>query len=62
MHLVGYWLQGHESLSSTRPLASFGDLEDWKFRSPPGLETELRNSRMRVHPAIGVSQHAELSQ
>ena len=41
MHLVGYWLQGHESLSSTRPLAGPDDLEDWKFRSPPGLETEI---------------------
>ncbi len=41
MHLVGFWLQGHESLSSTRPLAGFADLEDWKFRSPPGLETEI---------------------
>lgn len=41
MHLIGYWLQGHESLSSNRPLASFDDLKDWKFRSPPGLETEI---------------------
>ena len=41
MHLVGYWLQGHESLSSTRSLAGFENLKDWKFRSPPGLETEI---------------------
>ena len=41
VHLVGLWLQGHESLSSTSPLASFSDLKDWKFRSPPGLETEI---------------------
>ncbi len=41
MHLIGYWLQGHESLSSTSSLASFDDLENWKFRSPPGLETEI---------------------
>ena len=41
MHIVGYWLQGHESLSSTRSLASFESLKDWKFRSPPGLETEI---------------------
>ena len=41
VHLVGLWLQGHESLSSTRSLASFDDLKDWKFRSPPGLETEI---------------------
>jgi len=41
MHLVGYWLPGPESLVSTRPLAGFEDLKDWKFRSPPGLETEI---------------------
>ncbi len=41
VHLVGLWLQGHESLSSNNPLASFDDLKDWKFRSPPGLETEI---------------------
>lgn len=44
MHLVGFWLQGHESLSSTAPLAGFDDLKDWKFRSPPGLETEIFSS------------------
>ncbi len=41
VHLVGLWLQGHESLSSTSSLASFDNLKDWKFRSPPGLETEI---------------------
>ncbi|MEE8270712.1 MAG: TRAP transporter substrate-binding protein DctP [Alphaproteobacteria bacterium] len=41
MHLVGWWLQGHESLSSTRPLAGPADLVDWKFRSPPGMETAI---------------------
>ena len=41
VHLLGLWLQGHESLSSTRPIAGFDDLKDWKFRSPPGLETEI---------------------
>ncbi len=41
VHLVGLWLQGHESLSSIRPLENFDSLKDWKFRSPPGLETEI---------------------
>ena len=41
VYLVGLWLQGHESLSSTSSLASFENLKDWKFRSPPGLETEI---------------------
>jgi TRAP-type C4-dicarboxylate transport system substrate-binding protein len=44
MHVIGFWLQGHESLSSTAPLAGFDDLKDWKFRSPPGLETEIFSS------------------
>ena len=44
MHVIGFWLQGHESLSSTAPLAGFEDLKDWKFRSPPGLETEIFES------------------
>ncbi|MDE2791089.1 MAG: TRAP transporter substrate-binding protein DctP [Paracoccaceae bacterium] len=44
MHVIGFWLQGHESLSSTSPLAGFADLKDWKFRSPPGLETEIFSS------------------
>lgn len=44
MHVIGFWLQGHESLSSTGPLAGFDDLKDWKFRSPPGLETEIFSS------------------
>lgn len=41
MQLVGWWIYGQESLSSTKPLAGIGDLKDWKFRSPPGLETEI---------------------
>ena len=41
MQFVGWWLQGHESLSSTASLAGPDDLKDWKFRSPPGLETEI---------------------
>ena len=41
VQLIGLWLQGHESLSSTAPLADFASLKDWKFRSPPGLESEI---------------------
>ena len=44
MHFVGWWLQGHESLSSNAPLAGPDDLKDWKFRSPPGLETRIFES------------------
>ena len=41
MHLVGWWTGGQESLSSSKPLRGPADLKDWKFRSPPGLETEI---------------------
>jgi TRAP-type C4-dicarboxylate transport system substrate-binding protein len=41
MELVGWWIYGQEALASTKPLAGPEDLKDWKFRSPPGLETEI---------------------
>ncbi|MEM7670411.1 MAG: TRAP transporter substrate-binding protein [Pseudomonadota bacterium] len=41
MHLVGWTIYGQESLSSSRPIAGFEDLKGWKFRSPPGMETEI---------------------
>ncbi|MHA1566186.1 MAG: TRAP transporter substrate-binding protein DctP, partial [Alphaproteobacteria bacterium] len=41
MHLVSWWAAGQESMSSSRPIAGPADLKDWKFRSPPGLETEI---------------------
>ena len=41
MHFVGNYLAGQESLNSTTPLAGPDDLVDWKFRSPPGMESEI---------------------
>ena len=41
MQLIGWAIYGQESLSSSRPIAGFQDLEGWKFRSPPGMETEI---------------------
>jgi TRAP-type C4-dicarboxylate transport system substrate-binding protein len=41
MQLIGWWLYGQESLSSSKPLNGPADLVGWKFRSPPGLETEI---------------------
>ncbi|MEO4042112.1 TRAP transporter substrate-binding protein [Hoeflea sp. CAU 1731] len=41
MHLVGWWTGGQEAMSSSKPLRGPEDLKDWKFRSPPGLETEI---------------------
>ena len=41
MQLVGWWVYGQESLSSKTPIAGVADLEGWKFRSPPGMETKI---------------------
>ena len=41
MQLVGWIVYGQESLASTRPIAGPADLKDWKFRSPPGMETKI---------------------
>lgn len=41
MQLVGWSIYGQESLSSSKPIAGFEDLKGWKFRSPPGMETEI---------------------
>lgn len=41
LRFVGWWGGGQESLASSAPLAGPDDLKDWKFRSPPGLETEI---------------------
>ncbi len=41
MQLIGWWVVGQEALSSTKPIASPADFKDWKFRSPPGMETKI---------------------
>ena len=41
MQLIGWSIYGQESLSSSAPIRGFEDLKGWKFRSPPGLETEI---------------------
>lgn len=41
MQLIGWAIYGQESLSSSRPIRGFEDLKGWKFRSPPGMETEI---------------------
>lgn len=41
MHLVGVFIATPESLSSISPLAGINDLKGWKFRSPPGMESEI---------------------
>lgn len=41
MHLVSWGIPGQESFASGKPMTTLADLKDWKFRSPPGLETEI---------------------
>ncbi len=41
MELIGWWVVGQESLASTKPLEGVADLKEWKFRSPPGMETKI---------------------
>ncbi|MEZ5835082.1 MAG: TRAP transporter substrate-binding protein [Geminicoccaceae bacterium] len=41
MELVGWWIYGQESLASAKPLHTVEDLKNWKFRSPPGMETKI---------------------
>ena len=41
MQLIGWSIYGQESLSSSEPIAGPEDLKGWKFRSPPGMETEI---------------------
>jgi len=41
MELIGWWIYGQESLSSSKPIRNADDFKDWKFRSPPGLETKI---------------------
>ncbi|GFE66647.1 TRAP transporter substrate-binding protein [Litoreibacter roseus] len=41
MTFVGAHVGGQESLNSTHPLAGPDDLKEFKFRSPPGMESEI---------------------
>ena len=38
MQLVGWWIYGQESLASSKPIRNAAD---FKFRSPPGMETKI---------------------
>lgn len=41
MTFIGAHVGGQESLNSTKPLRGVADLVDFKFRSPPGMESEI---------------------
>lgn len=51
MKLVGWTIYGLESFASTKPIAGPADLVNWKFRSPPGLETEIM-ANMGAKPIV----------
>jgi len=38
---IGAHVGGQESLNSTKPLRGIEDLKNFKFRSPPGMESEI---------------------
>ena len=41
MTFIGAHIGGQESLNSTKPIAGPADLANWKFRSPPGMQSEI---------------------
>jgi TRAP-type C4-dicarboxylate transport system substrate-binding protein len=41
MHMVGFWGDLTESLVASKPIRTMADLKDWKFRCPPGMQTEI---------------------
>jgi TRAP-type mannitol/chloroaromatic compound transport system substrate-binding protein len=41
MQLIGWAVYGQDSFASSKPIAGPADLVGWKFRSPPGMETEI---------------------
>ncbi len=41
MQLIGWHIAAPESLASGRPLRNAADMEGWKFRSPPGMQTQV---------------------
>lgn len=41
MELIGWWVYGQESFASGKPITKVDDFKDWKFRSPPGMETKI---------------------
>ncbi len=41
MTFIGAHVGGQESLNSTKPLRNIDDLVNFKFRSPPGMESEI---------------------
>ncbi len=51
MELIGWWIPGPESLSSSSPIRNADDFKGWKFRSPPGLATKIF-AKMGASPVV----------
>jgi TRAP-type C4-dicarboxylate transport system substrate-binding protein len=51
MHLIGVFVATPESLTSSKPIAGIADLKGWKFRSPPGMESEIF-SKLGAGPVV----------
>lgn len=51
MEFVGWWIPGPESLVSTKPFRGVADLKGWKFRSPPGVITNIF-SKLGASPIV----------
>lgn len=51
MTWVGTFVGAQESLVSSTPVASVADLKGWKFRSPPGMESEIF-SKLGASPVV----------
>ncbi|MFO1139673.1 MAG: TRAP transporter substrate-binding protein [Paracoccus sp. (in: a-proteobacteria)] len=51
MTFVGWHTGGQESLVSTKPVAGLDDLKEFKFRSPPGMESEIF-SKLGAKPVV----------
>ncbi|MEL6769146.1 MAG: TRAP transporter substrate-binding protein, partial [Pseudomonadota bacterium] len=41
MQLIGWWVYGQESFASSKPIDGPDAFKDWKFRSPPGMQTKI---------------------
>ena len=41
MQPVAWIIYGQESFASSKEIANMEDFKDWKFRSPPGMETKI---------------------
>ena len=42
MELIGWWVAGSGiAVASSKPIRTAEDFKDWKFRSPPGMETKI---------------------